>query len=267
MQAIGLCRFSYPALGGFQIRHKTTEDRIALLYASERMEERLRLFQSVALPCLVAQTDPRWDMIIVIGDSLPKHYCDRLHDLVARIPQISIQIHPPRPQREVMKEILNAARTDPTQPCLQFRFDDDDAVSVDFIARFRAAADDCAGLNAKHQVVAYDWHKGFAAQFGPAGIVAHELHYRQYVASLGVHVAGGSNATIMNFAHHRIDRFMPIVSFGDAPMWVESHNGFNDSPPRQKGKIPMVPLTPEQVVEFSARFAIDQDAVKAAFSS
>ena len=60
---------------------------------------------------------------------------------------------------------------------------------------------------------------------------------------------------------------MPIVSFGDAPMWVESHNGFNDSPPRQKGKIPMVPLTPEQIVKFSARFAIDQHAVKAAFSS
>ena len=29
----------------------------------------------------------------------------------------------------------------------------------------------------------------------------------------------------------------------------------------------MVPLTPEQIVKFSARFAIDQDAVKAAFSS
>ncbi len=99
MQAIGLCRFSYPALGGFQIRHKTTEDRIALLYAAERMEERLRLFQSVALHCLVAQTDPRWDMIIVIGDSLPKHYCDRLHDLVARIPQILSLIHISEPTR------------------------------------------------------------------------------------------------------------------------------------------------------------------------
>ena len=26
MQAIGLCRFSYPALGGFQVGHETTED-------------------------------------------------------------------------------------------------------------------------------------------------------------------------------------------------------------------------------------------------
>lgn len=66
------------------------------------MEERLRLFQTVAQPCLAAQTDRRWEMIIVIGDSLPRPYSDRLHDLVAGIPQIRIQVHAPRPQREVM---------------------------------------------------------------------------------------------------------------------------------------------------------------------
>lgn len=266
MQAIGLCRFSYPALGGFQIKHQTTEDRIAFLYAATRMEERLRLFETVALPCMAAQTDPRWDMIIVIGDSLPKAYSDRLHDLVAHIPQISIQVHAPRPQREVMKEIFNTARTDPDQPCLQFRYDDDDAVSVDFIEKFRAAVHDCAGLNAKHKAVAYDWHSGFAAQFGPTGILAHALNYKQYVASLGVHIRGGSKLTIMNFAHTKLDQFMPVVSFGDAPMWVESHNGFNDSRASQKGNIPFAPLTAEQVGEFEARFAINEDAVKAAFS-
>ncbi len=267
MQAIGLCRFSYPALGGFQIKHDAIEDRIAYLYAAERIEERLRLFEVVALPCMAAQTDPRWEMIIVIGDSLPKHYSDRLHDLVAGIPQISIQVHAPRPQREVMKEIFNTARADPSQPCLQFRYDDDDAVSVDFIERFRESVDDCAGLNTKHQAVAYDWHKGFVAQFGPAGIMAHELHHKQNVASLGVHIRGGSKMTIMNFAHHRIDLFMPVVNFGNAPMWVESYNGFNDSPLRQRDKIPFAPLTPEQVGEFEARFAISEDAVKAVFSS
>lgn len=267
MQAIGLCRFSYPAIGGFQIAHDTIEERMAFLYREDRMAERFRLFEHVALPCLRAQTDPRWNMVVVIGESLPKEHFDRLHDLVADLPQITIQAHPPRPQREVMKEVLNAARLDPSEPCSQFRYDDDDAVSVNFIERLREAVVDCAGLNAKYQAVAYDWHKGFAAQFGPDGIAAHEIFFNQCVASLGVHIRGGSKQTIMNFAHHRIDRFMPVVKFAGAPMWVESHNSFNDSFANERRDIPFSPLTPEQIGEFEARFAINADAVKAAFST
>ena len=266
MQAIGLCRFSYPALGGFQIEHATTADRIAFLYATDRIEERFRLFETVALPCMAAQTDPRWEIIIVIGDSLPKQYADRLQDMVAHIPQISIQVHAPRPQREVMKEIFNRARIDPSQPCLQFRYDDDDAVSVDFIERLREASDDCASLNAKHPIVAYDWSYGYAANFSADGIVAKDIRVKQYVASLGVHIRGGSRFTIMNFAHTKLDQFMPVVNFGDYPMWIESHNGFNDSHASQKQNIPFTPLTAAQKGEFIARFAINEDAVKAAFS-
>ena len=267
MQAIGLCRFSYPAIGGFQIKHNSIEERIAFLYQKERMAERFRLFEHIALPCLREQTDPRWQLVIVVGDSLPRKHSDRLHDLVADMPQITIQAHPPRPQREVMKEVLNGARADPSQPCLQFRYDDDDAVSVDFIERLREAVVDCAGLNAKHQAVAYDWHKGFAATFGPDGIRAHEIFFNQCVASLGVHIRGGSDLTIMNFAHHRIDRFMPVVKFADAPMWVQSHNAFNDSAASERRNIPFEPLNPEQVGEFEARFAINADAVKTAFAA
>ena len=72
MQAIGLCRFSYPALGGFQVEHETIEERIAFLYQYERLEERFRLFEAIALPCLRAQTDPDWGLVIIIGDQFPQ---------------------------------------------------------------------------------------------------------------------------------------------------------------------------------------------------
>ena len=39
MQVIGFCRFSYPAEGGFQVEHDTTEARAAYLYAPERIDE------------------------------------------------------------------------------------------------------------------------------------------------------------------------------------------------------------------------------------
>ena len=52
MQVIGICRFSWPGIGGFQVEHETLEQRIAFLYAPERMEERFRTFETVTLPPL-----------------------------------------------------------------------------------------------------------------------------------------------------------------------------------------------------------------------
>ena len=266
MQIIGLCRFSYPAYGGFQVEHETIEERIAFLYGEQRMEERFQLMESVALPCLKEQTDQDFELIIVIGDSLPKHHSDRLHDLCAGIPQIRIHTEPPRKQRAVMKEILNAARRDPSQPCLQFRHDDDDAVSVDFIERLRTTASDCSGLVAKNRTVAFDFNRGYVAEVGANGIAATEIHRPYYVASMGMYVEGDCHLTIMNFAHEKIHRFMPTVTITDAPMFVRTHNGFNDSRQKPVKDIPVEALTLEQEGEFFARFAMDSDHIRRVFS-
>ena len=87
MQAIGLCRFSYPAIGGFQVEHDSIEERIDFLYQEARLEERFRLFETVALPCLREQTDPNFDLIIVIGDQLPKQHVERMYDITADMPR------------------------------------------------------------------------------------------------------------------------------------------------------------------------------------
>lgn len=265
LQVIGLCRFSYPAIGGFQVDHDTLDERIAYLYAEERLQERFALFEAVSLPSIRAQTDPDFDLIVVVGDQLPDHQLERLQALLADIPQARIEAHPPRPQREVMKEILNKARKDITQPCLQFRFDDDDAVGVDFVARLRKAADDCAVLTAQHTTVVFDWNKGYIAEYGPRGISATTLFRPFDVAALGMWVKGNSRRTIMNFAHNKLNRFMPSVSFDEPKMFVRGHNGSNDS--RQKGAKPVkvTPLTSEEVTLFRDRFAIDLERVKRVF--
>ena len=95
MQVIGLCRFSYPAYGGFQVAHETMEDRRAFLYAPERMEERFRSFEAITMPGLRAQTDPNFEFLIVIGECLPAPYLARLKDLIADVPQARIIARPP----------------------------------------------------------------------------------------------------------------------------------------------------------------------------
>ncbi|NVK16296.1 MAG: hypothetical protein HWE35_19170 [Rhodobacteraceae bacterium] len=267
MQVIGLCRFSYPALGGFQVEHDTVAERIAYLYAEDRMEERFRLFETVALPSLRAQTDADFDLIIVTGDSLPRQHRDRLHDLTADMPQVRIVAEPPRRHREVMKEILNAARRNPDQPCLQFRADDDDAVAAEFVERLRETAADCAGLLEKSPTMAIDFNRGYIAEFGADGITASEPAVRSYfTAALGMYAAGGVRQTIMNFGHHRIHHHMPSVTITDVPMWVRSHNTYNDSRQRNAGAEAVAPLTPKQEREFATMFGIKADHVRSVFT-
>ncbi|MGB3243997.1 MAG: putative rhamnosyl transferase [Sulfitobacter sp.] len=267
MQAIGLCRFSYPALGGFQVMHDTIEERIAYLYDEKRLEERFKLLETVALPCLKAQTDPNFSLIIVIGDQFPAHHERRLEMLIKDLPQAIIHKEPPRNQREVMKEIMNEARLDPKDACLQFRYDDDDAVSVDFIEKLREAAARGADLLKQSRSVAFDWNRGYVAEFGAEGIRAAEIFRQFYVASLGMLIRGGCKMTIMNFAHEKIPQFMPAVSYPDEAMFVRSHNGFNDSRQKKVKAIPVVPLTADQEVLFRKRFAIDIDQVRRVFSA
>ena len=268
MQVIGLCRFSYPAYGGFQVEHDTIEERIAYLYDETRLEERFRLFETIALPCLREQIDPNFDLIIVIGDQLPKRHVDRLHDLTAGMPQVQIQAHAPDQQRPVMKRILNAARRDPSKPCLQFRHDDDDAVSGDFVRQLREAVDDTVALRARYRTVAYDWQNGYVVEVGADGIHAQQVYRPLNVASLGMHVRGNDPTTIMNFAHNKLNRFMPVVSYGNEPMWVRTHSRFNDSRQAKKAHaVPVEPISEDQKGEFVARFAIDEDHVKGVFAN
>ena len=267
MQVIGLCRFSYPAIGGFQVEHETIEDRIAYLYGETRLEERFRLMETVALPCIKAQTDEDFELIVVIGDQLPKTHRDRLHDITADIAQVRIHEEPPRPQREVMKEILNNARKDPAAPCLQFRHDDDDAFAVDFIERLRAASCDAERITDQHKTVTFDWNKGLVAEFGADGIASTDIFRQLYPAAMGMQIRGNSPLTIMNFAHEKIARFMPVISYSEPQMFVRSHNSSNDSRQKPVKKIPVKPVDPKQAQMFKDRFAIDIDQISRVFGA
>ncbi|MES0827550.1 putative rhamnosyl transferase [Ruegeria sp. SCP11] len=267
MQVIGLCRFSYPAYGGFQIEHDTIEERRQYLYNPARLEERFRLFETTTLPCFKEQTDEDFRLLIVIGECLPKPAFDRLHDLTAGMKQVKIVAREPMRQRRVMKEVINAERGTPDTPCLQFRHDDDDAVSVDFIERLRGALEDGRGLIEKSRTVAIDYNSGFLARFGPDGILAKQKFQPLLGVALGMYVREGCDQTIMNFGHHRIGNFMPVISYPDAPMWVRTLNQFNDSIHARNNKVELLPLPPEQEGEFIARFAIDQDAVRRVHSA
>jgi len=152
-------------------------------------------------------------------------------------------------------------------PCLQFRFDDDDAVSVDFIEKLRRTAAIGAPLLEESRTVGFDWNRGYVAEFGADGISATAIHRQFYVAALGMLIKGNCGATIMNFAHEKIPQFMPCITDAEPDMFVRSHNEYNDSRQQPVPPVPVTPLTPEQEQLFRDRFAIDADHVRRVFSA
>ena len=268
MQVIGLCRFSYPAIGGFQVQHDDLNARIAYLYAPERIEERFRTFEAFTLPPLKAQTDPNFVFLIVIGESLPPEYQERLQGLVADLPQTVIQSHPPGQHRQVMQSAINSVRSFNNDPCLQFRMDDDDAVAVDYVARLRAAAQDLRRLSRQHKQIAIDFNQGYIARPGPAGIAATPTKAPLTTAALAMVVQPKHQLTIMNFSHAKLAQHMPTVTFTGEDMLVRGHNDFNDS--RQKDgvkPVKLAPLTAEEEAQFRRRFSIDADAVRSLYAA
>lgn len=268
MQTIVFCRFSYPAEGGFQVEHDAIEDRRAFLYATERMEQRFALFEHLCLPGLKTQTDPDFDFVILVGTCLPDRYLARLQALVADMPQARIIARDPAPHRQVCQSVLNAARKHINQPCLQVRHDDDDALAVDFVARLRKAATDCAALVLGNKLVGFDWNRGYTlcrSDLHPFEITETVNPYLGVAQAMAVQ--GGVRQSLMNFAHSRINRFMPTVTFTDTPMFLRAHHGSNDS--RQKAKVDHPDFhapTVEHIETLNRRFALTADAVESAFA-
>lgn len=268
MQVIGLCRFSWPGEGGFQVEHPDLDARIAYLYSDARMEARLRQFEAIALPGLRAQTDPDFTLLVIIGETLPEKWRDRLLALLEGFPQARVMPMPPGPHRRVMQDAINDARRDPDAACLQFRHDDDDAVAIDFVERLRRAARDCAGLLEGNRLVGFDFNRGLVARAGPQGLALAETVMPLYGVALGLAARGSVRQTIMNFAHKKLNRFMPVVSFGDSAMFIRGLGQDNDS--RQRPGIPEPKLTrpdPATAQLLRDRFRIDEGNVRRVFAA
>jgi hypothetical protein len=226
-QVIGLCRFSYPALGGFQRQHDTPADRARFLYAPERLEERFRAFETVTLPGLRGQTDPDFAFLVVIGEDFPQRR--RLESLLADLPQAVIRAYPPRPHREVMREAINTLR-DPGAPLsIQFRLDDDDGVNLRFVERLRAVARDCRPFLRRHHKAAIDFTRGHVIRPGAAGIEAEAVTRAYWAPGLAVVLRQGNMQSVMNFAHQAVWQNMPTITLTDPDMFIRGWNPFNDS--------------------------------------
>lgn len=262
MQVLGLCRFSYPAYGGFQTEHDTHEERVRFLYARERMDERFRIFEAFTLPALRAQTDGDFTLLVVIGTDLPPERKAQLHALLADLPQARLCPLPPGRHRRVMQQVINEARRG-TEPCIQFRMDDDDAVGRHFVREVREVAADIRPMINRNRLTAVDFTRGHIARPTARGIEAEPIARGYWVPSLAVVARHAEPLTIMNFNHVKLWQFMPTVTFHTENRFVRGISSWNDSGVRAGPNA--VLLDAQGEAQFRTDYGICADRVRAIY--
>jgi len=140
-QIVGVCRFSYPSLGGFAGPQLDPAELEARLFSPKRLERRFELFETLTLPSLAAQTDRDFRLVVLIGRGLQMRYKNRLRDLAETYPFLMISQQDPSGPLVSTRKAFRRALEPGTDYVTGFRIDDDDAVAVDYIARTRNTAE------------------------------------------------------------------------------------------------------------------------------
>ncbi len=266
MRVIGICRFSYPAEGGFKRMHDSLAAREAYLYAPDRMALRFRHFECLTLPSIAAQKDRDFTFLIVVGESLPETYRARLQDLTASVPQIRIVAQPPMRHRTAMQRAIKQELGEDATGSIQFRLDDDDAVSVGFIRGLRWFEKTTRKMRRNWRNVAFEYSRGYAVRLSDQGIAAEEVKTPFWACGLAVLFRPGDPRTVMNYGHHKLHHDMTMISNPGPRMYLRAIHADNDSgaPYRSSG---LQPLGDADRAYFRDRFNVDEDRVKAVFSA
>ncbi|WP_081614911.1 glycosyltransferase [Paracoccus sp. N5] len=226
---LGVCRFSMLGRGDWKAyRNKSDdeleaiyEDKAAELFAAERMEARLATFEHLTLASMRAQSDPNFRFLVLSSDRMPEAYRTRLEQICAVAPQVELRFVAPMHVSEAITMLapelaLNLPDT------VQFRLDDDDCVSKDFIRRLRRHAA-CLWRNA-HFAVSFS-SLYYCVTDGPT-----EGIYNWYSPFFSAGAAvRHSTRTVFDYGHYKIPQHLVSVTDPHFPCIV-THRGDNDTP-------------------------------------
>lgn len=266
MRVIGICRFSYPALGGFKRMHASLPERAAYLYDPARLALRFAHFEALTLPSIAAQSDGDFTFLVVVGADLPAPWRARLDDLVADVPQIRVVAMAPMRHRVAMQRAIRAALGTDASGSIQFRLDDDDAVATDFVARLRGVARASRALRRGMARVAVEYSRGYAVRLSARGIGAEAVQTQFWACGLAVLFPAGDAMTVMNFGHHKLHHAMPTLIDPTVAMYLRALHADNDSGAAQ-APARLAPLDDRGRALFRRRFNVDEARVKALFAA
>jgi len=234
-QIVGLVRFSYPAQGGFAKRPAASVSVEAQLYDPARLERRFHLFEHLTLPSLLAQTDPDFQTLFVIGIDLPEPARDRLQAAIAPLRGAVIVALEPMPHYGATQKAFAVLRDARASHVTSFRLDDDDALDCGFIARLRATVAALRPVAADRPLV-IGANRGFFLRQAPGG---NELFDVVEKLPLGIGLAmvvpQVSEENIFRRNHRLLPQFYSTFTDTETPAFIRSIHPDNDSEPHGSG--------------------------------
>lgn len=230
VQMLGLCRFSYLGLRGYQKDHPSIEARRAFLYDPARLARRWLWFRTVALPGWLAQTDGDFTLVIMTGPDLPQPWLSDLRQRVADHPQLRLELVPPMERHLEACRAAVAPHVDAAADVIgHFRHDDDDAVAIDYIARARADFARVRDLWQAEGRLSLDHARGLMMQVGAGGTrfvprIAHNMG-----VALTIFLRPDEGKTALHFNHTKLPLWMPGVTVTRPLMFLRGIHGDSDS--------------------------------------
>lgn len=229
VQVIGLCRFSLFSEGGFQAMPEDAGERRERLFDPVRLEQRMRWFEAVTLPSIAAQNDPDFLFLVVTSEDLPEPFMTRLRLQVAKVPQARLMPLPYGLHREQCGEAIRQLIDPGVDTVAQFRLDDDDGVSMDFVGLLKRRYERLAPAFNRKELFAIDFQKGFLLSPSADRLELTLVQAHLWTPGLALYFAPNHVKSVMDFPHHRVWRFMPVVSHPHLCIFLRGNHSDNDS--------------------------------------
>ena len=143
---IGICRFSFCGNGDWaayaDVDAETDIDLLRLeqaerLYDDARMALRFHLFETFLLPSLKAQKDPNFLLIVLTSDIMPAKHLKRLRTLCSSDDRVLLVVSDETTVHDALMPEIRRLNAGLSRPLVQFRIDDDDCLSADYVHELR----------------------------------------------------------------------------------------------------------------------------------
>ncbi len=223
-------RFSYVALGGFVISQEGEEKVRERLYDPERLERRFQLFEALALPSLIAQTDQRFTTVVLIGRDFPREFRKRLERILKPLQDPRIVALRPMVSYKATRTALNSCARPSATHLISMRLDDDDALGMDCIAETLRLAPLMAQMAGPTTPCVMAFNSGMFLEFSEGDNILYGVGEKTPLG-LGMSMISpmGAPQSVFSMDHRRVHQRFNTYTDASTPRFIRTVHRDNDS--------------------------------------